>query len=156
MLIWTTRFTKKKAVAAILLLGLLLGLCIFLVARSSHLRQQEELLTAGDNEARLRYLQSLGWEVEGQALETLDLVLPDPLTEDYLSYNALQQQQGFDLSNYCGQQVCRYTYALRNYPGIQEGVQANLYLCQDRIIAGDVCYSGEGGFIQGLSYPEET
>ena len=47
----------------------------------------------------------------------------------------------------------RYTYTVTNYPEIPQGVQANLYLCGDTLIGGDVVATGKGGFQHGLTYP---
>lgn len=103
---------------------------------------------------RVAYLQSLGWEIETEPLETLQFLLPATLTEPYLSYNQLQKEQGFDLSESCGKQVARYTYAVTNYPGRSTGVQINLYVCEDLPVAGDVCCPGSDGFQDILAYPE--
>ena len=85
--------------------------------------------------------------------EILEFVLPSPLNASYEEYNALQLEQNFDLTPYAGMQVKRYTYAVTNYPGYPEDVQADLYLCGDVIIAGDILYCGEEGFVGTLVYP---
>ena len=54
----------------------------------------------------------------------------------------------------------------KSYPGCASGavsythldvykrqVQANLYLCGDTLIGGDVVATGKGGFQHGLTYP---
>ena len=87
-------------------------------------------------------------------METLQFLLPAELEEPYLTYNELQSAQGFDLSACCGKQVSRYTYTVTNYPGRAEGVQANLYVCQGRPVAGDILCAGADGFQDTLVYPE--
>ena len=86
-------------------------------------------------------------------METLDLQLPENLEKKWGDYTALQKQQGFPFADYAGQAVRRYTYAVGNYPGVPEGVQANLYLCGDVLIGGDIVATGKGGFQHGLEYP---
>ena len=103
----------------------------------------------------MAYLQSLGWEVEPEPIETLQFLLPAELEEPYRSYNELQLSQGFDLTRCCGKQVSRCTYTVTNYPGQPEGVQANLYICEDVPVAGDVCSSGARGFQEPLLRAEE-
>lgn len=152
MLIFTTRFSKKKAVLAVVALGLAAAALIFFLGR----RPAEEpappqLLT---NEDRIAYLQSMGWEVSPEPVETLQFLLPDHLAEPYLSYNKLQTAQGFDLSACCGKQLSRYTYSVGNYPNRSEGVQLNLYICEDRPVAGDIFCAGANGFQDTLVYPE--
>ena len=153
MLIFTTRLSKRKAALAVIAAGVLLAAVICLV---SWLRGAPagDLPQVADNPQRIAYLQSLGWEVETEPVETLQFLLPDPLAEPYLTYNELQKEQGFDLAACAGKQVARYTYAVTNYPGRPDGVQLNLYVCEDLPVAGDVCCPGAEGFQEGLEFPE--
>ena len=153
MLIFTTRFSKKKAILIVVLLGLAVAALILFASRRPAEEESAppQLLT---NEARVAYLQSLGWEITPEPMETLQFLLPDHLAEPYLTYNQLQTAQGFDLSECCGKQRSRYTYAVNNYPGRTEGVQLNLYICEDRPVAGDVFCAGTDGFQDTLAYPE--
>ena len=154
MLIWTAKFSRKKAVAAVILMGVVMAALIFLVGRLPE-ETKEPLPKLTNSEERVAYLQSLGWEVESEPIETLRFLLPAKLEEPYLSYNELQLSQGFDLSKCCGKQVSRYTYAVTNYPGQPDGVQANLYICEETPAAGDVCSSGSKGFQAPLIQSEE-
>ena len=88
-------------------------------------------------------------------METLQLLLPEQLEGAWAAYSDLQQRQGFDLSPYCGKRVERFTYTVTNYPGISQGVQANLYLCEDTVVAGDIFCTGENGFQTTLEFPQE-
>ena len=149
MLIVTTRLTRRKAALAVVLLGAVLAGVIILVCRAS--APKEDLLPQlKDNQQRVDYLLSLGWEVEPEPLETLQILLPETLEEPYRTYNQLQLSQGFDLEACCGKQVSRFTYAVRNYPGRSEGVQANLYVCGEQPVAGDLCCPGTDGFQEPL------
>ena len=153
MLIWTAKFSRKKAVAAVIAMGIVMAALIILMCRIDE-AAEPPLLT--DNTQRVTYLQSLGWEVEPEPVETLQFLLPDTLAEPYLSYNQLQTAQGFDLTPCLGKQVSRYTYTVTNYPGRTEGVQANLYICEDRPVAGDICCPGANGFQEALVRSAET
>ncbi|MDD3347283.1 DUF4830 domain-containing protein [Oscillibacter sp.] len=155
MLIWTAKFSKKMAVFAVILMGLVMALLILLMGREApqEAPAQPQLLT---NEERVTYLESLGWQVESEPVETLQLLLPKKLEEPYLSYNDLQLTQGYDLSPCCGKRLSRYTYAVTNYPDRPSGVQANLYLCEDLPVAGDIFCPDADGFQDTLVYPEET
>ena len=153
MLIWTTRFTRKKAVLAVVALGLVFSAAVLLAGKATDDKSSaaEPLLT---NEDRVAYLQSLGWEVEAEPVETLQFLLPEALEEPYLTYNQLQLEQGFDLSACCGKQVSRFTYNVTNYPDHPTGVQLNLYVCENQPVAGDICSPGAGGFQAGLRFPD--
>ena len=155
MFILTAKFSKKKCLLAGLLLLFLLAAAALTFHLFGSLRDsgdQPQLLS--DNQQRLEYLRSYGWEVESEPLETFQLLLSDPLPEEYLAYNQLQLTLGFDLNDCCGKQLTRYTYRVTNYPDRPEGVQVNLYVCEGAPAAGDVIASGAGGFQAGLAFPE--
>ncbi len=154
MLIWTAKFSRKKAVAAVIVMGIVMAALIFLVGQVPE-EPETPLPKLTTNEERVAYLQSLGWMVETEPIETLQFLLPTKLEEPYHSYNELQLTQGFDLNGCCGKQVARYTYAVTNYPEQAEGVQANLYICEDIPVAGDICSSGVNGFQLPLIHTEE-
>ena len=99
------------------------------------------------------YLSSLGWAVAPQPIETLSITLGETLEEPYLSYNALQLEQGFDLTRYCGKTLSRYTYVVTNYPDPARPCQLNLYVCDGVVAAGDLVCTGENGFVAGLAFP---
>ena len=151
MFILTTRFSKKRAVLLLLLLSAVGVLLFFLLHRPTENPASPPPLK--DNDDRIAYLEALGWKVAPEPLETLQLLLPEPLPENYLPYNQIQLAQGFDLNNCCGKQLTRYTYQILNYPHRPDGVQLNLYLCDDRVAAGDVIASGAHGFQSGLLFP---
>ena len=154
MLIWTARISKRaKAALAVILAGVLLAAVLLLMGRSDDGQAAQWQLTT--NEDRVAYLESLGWQVEPEPVETLQFLLPEKLEEPYLTYNELQDSQGFDLSACCGKQVARYTYTVTNYPGRPEGVQANLYVCEGQPVAGDILCAGADGFQDTLVYPEK-
>lgn len=154
MLIWTARVSKKKT-AAITAVILVAVLAVVVLVGNQADPAVSGLPQLADNDARVSYLQSMGWEVDPEPVETLQFLLPEKLEEPYLTYNELQDSQGFDLSACCGKQVARYTYTVTNYPGRPEGVQANLYVCEGQPVAGDILCAGADGFQDTLVYPEQ-
>lgn len=156
MMIWTAKFSKKKAVAAVIFMGVVMAALILLMGRMPEdPPPQAPLPQLTSNAQRVAYLQSLGWEVEPEPIATLQFLFPETLEEPYRSYNELQLGQGFDLTDCLGKQVSRYTYAVTNHPSRAEGVQANLYLCGDVPAAGDIFCPGADGFQDPL-IPEPT
>ncbi|MCI9331768.1 MAG: DUF4830 domain-containing protein [Oscillibacter sp.] len=154
MLIWTAKFSRKKAVSTVIFMGVVMAALIVLMGRTPE-EPEIPLPKLTNNEERVAYLQSLGWEVEPEPIETLQFLLPAELEEPYRSYNELQLSQGFDLTHCCGKQISRCTYTVKNYPDQTDGVQANLYICEDIPVAGDVCSSGANGFQIPLISKEE-
>ena len=83
------------------------------------------------NDDRVAYLESCGWLVGEEAANQEDIRLPDVFDDSYEAYLTLQESQGFDLTQYAGKTIQRYTYAVKNFPGLQENIWASLLLYQD-------------------------
>lgn len=154
MLIFHVKHAKRKilaltaaAVAVVVCVVFLLPGCLDKGALPS------EPINAPTTAQQVAYLEQLGWQVSDEPLETLELQLPDDLKADYADYCKLQEEQGMPFSEFAGQTVKRCTYTVMNYPNIARGVQANLYLCGDQIIGGDIIATGENGFQSGLAFP---
>ena len=155
MMIQAVRLTRKKAALAVILAGAVIAALILLLGRGGSPAQQDRPLLTGNAE-RVAYLQELGWDVVEEPVTTLQFLLPPQLKGDYVAYNDLQKSQGFDLEACCGKQVTRYTYTVTNYPQRPEGVQLNLYVCEELPVAGDVVCTGADGFQDTLVFPGES
>lgn len=145
--------TRRRMALMSLALGLVIGSALLLAGCFGG-DKETEVITAATNEERVAYLEALGWQVEPQPIETLDLQLPEKLEGEWGAYAKLQKGQGLPFSEFAGQAVKRYTYTVTNYPEIPQGVQANLYLWGDQIIGGDVIFTGQGGFQTDLAFPK--
>lgn len=145
--------TRRRMALMSLALGLVIGSALLLAGCFGG-DKETEVITAATNEERVAYLEALGWQVEPQPIETLDLQLPEKLEGEWDAYAKLQKGQGLPFSDFAGQAVKRYTYTVTNYPEIPQGVQANLYLWGDQIIGGDVIFTGQGGFQMDLAFPK--
>ena len=113
----------------------------------------DEAITLPTALEQVEFLTSLGWQVEPDPIETLDLQLPESWDEEWTAYGRMQEKQGLPFSDFAGATVRRITYAVTNYPHIADGVQANLYLCGDQLIGGDIIFMGQGGFQTDLRFP---
>ena len=156
MFIVTARLPKKR----LLTVGtILLCLCAVLLGwrsapDSAAASAPAELRGVRDNEDRIHFLQSLGWEVSDQPVLEEELLIPEEFDHSYTDYLALQTGQGFDLTQYCGKRVTRYTYEITNYPTGQEGVQVSILIYKNRVIGGEVVSPTADGFLHGLNRPE--
>ena len=77
MLIWTTRFSRKKAGIGLLVLILAVAAALILGKTAPGTDPQEQPLLA-TNEDRVAYLESLGWEVNPEPVETLQFICRIP------------------------------------------------------------------------------
>ncbi len=108
-----------------------------------------------DNDARIAYLATYGWEVKAEPESIEEVVIPQEFSDVFTKYNAIQLEQGFDLEKQKGQRVRRYTYIVTNYPDEPDYVRANLFVCKGKVVAGDICsLKVQGGFLHGLEKAE--
>ena len=101
----------------------------------------------------MAYLESYGWVVDQQPVSVEELIIPEQLDDSYSQYIELQASQGFDLTDYQGKRVKRYTYQVANYPSGDGQVQAALLIHKNTVIGGEVLSAQPGGFIHGLARP---
>lgn len=107
-------------------------------------------VSASDDMERAKFLLSYGWEVSTVPLEVVEVTIPKEFNEVYEKYNQLQISQGFDLAQYKGKAVTRYTYSIVNYPDGIENVRANVLVYKNRVIGGDICTLDIRGFMHSF------
>ena len=110
--------------------------------------------TVSDNDSRVAFLESFGWDVTTSPLESSQVRIPNEESEVFERYNALQKSQGYDLTAYAGKNVMRYVYQINNYPGATQKVYATLLSYKDQVIGGDITDTAPGGQIRGFRMPE--
>lgn len=141
-----------------MIFGLILavtGIVVMLLSfTSNHLQKEKSvsaLISASTDEERRDYLASYGWQVAEDCQER-ELVIPEKWNKVYSSYNQIQQNQGFDLTDYKGKTVTLYIYQVTNYENINEGVVADMLVCDGKLIGGDICNtSAQDGFLVGFN-----
>lgn len=146
MFVCTVKWNKKAALLAVGAAALLICLLIALMSTGG-----SDGCRAKTNEERVEFLNSLGWEVNPEPSEVRDIVIPKEFSDIYETYNQLQQQQGYDLSEFKGMPATLYTYEILNYSGYNGKVVAELYVINDLIAGGDIHSLELDGFMHGLS-----
>ena len=106
------------------------------------------------NDDRIGFLSQFGWEVLPEPVEEVTLKLPGEFDRIMNEYNEIQKSQGLDLTKYKGEEVVRYTYEVTNYPEYDGRVLANIIVCRNRVVGGDVCSADTQGFIGSLYRPD--
>ena len=102
------------------------------------------------NEDRINFLRQFGWEVNPEAVETVEIVIPRNFDAVYQKYNELQKAQSFNLERFRNRAVRRYTYEVIGYEGYDGAVFANLLVYNNQVIGGDICSAAINGFIHGF------
>lgn len=93
-------FSRRKLLpAAVIVLVIAVG-AVLLLSRGRG--KGAERVYPGGNEGRVTYLEKLGWQVEPEPVETLQIKLPADL-KGYEDYLALQTDQGLPLCGLRGQ-----------------------------------------------------
>jgi len=149
----TLRLKPKTLFGLILVLT---GVIVIVITfTSNHIKSSERVMssvTLETNGQREEYLTSLGWEFKTNCDEK-QVQIPSEFNDVYTRYNEIQKSQGFDLEPYKGQEVTVYTYNITNYAGYEnrDCIYANLILCNNMLIGGDVCSTSvSDGFMKAL------
>ena len=152
MLIMTTKVDKRKLLIAAAAVAAAIGLLLFLGGGDSAPTASVSTAPAADtNDARVKFLTDLGWEVTASPAEASEVKIPRAGDEVFDRYNALQKSQGYDLSKYAGKKVMRYVYQITNFPDAKEPVYATVLVYKDKIIGGDITDTTPGGRVQGFA-----
>lgn len=138
---------RKRIVAFLLLAVIVVGAVFFLQGKGEEGHQP---IPGGTNEERIAYLQSFGWQVQSEPVETREVMIPAQFNDVYTAYNVMQKAQGFDLEPYAGEICTQYLYKVENYPDEDE-VYATLLVYGEEIIGGDVACAKVDGFMHGFA-----
>ena len=151
MMMMTAKVNMKKLLIA------LVAVVALIIALISFTKDADPAVTTmSDNDNRVQFLQSLGWDVTTSPKEASQVKIPKEQTPVYSRYNDLQKSQGYDLTEYAGKTVMRYVYEVSNFPDAQQPVYATILVYKNKIIGGDITDTGAKGVIQGLKKPAET
>ncbi len=154
MFILSAKLTRSKLLTLGLICCCLAIVLIVSIPQGDETTAKTKNLKGETNEQRIEYLESFGWDIVDEPIESTEVIIPSEFDETYESYNLLQQTQGFDLSKYKGKRVMRYTYSVKNYPtDSAENVCATLLVSNKKIIGGDISSTSLGGFMHSLLKP---
>ena len=162
MFIITKKVRRRRLTAALFLFFLTLGLFGAGLDLSRDIQAASAVIqteTRPDptgirtNKDRVAYLEGYGWITGEEPAAVEEILLPETFGEDYKDYLELQASQGFHLEEYAGKTVKRYTYQIKNYPGLQENIWASILVYKKTVIGGEVFCNQGDGFTQSLSYP---
>ena len=162
MFIITKKIPRRRLTAGLFLFLLSLGLFGAGVDLSQDIQAASAVIQAQaqpdptgirTNTDRVAYLEGFGWITGAEPAAVEEILLPQTFGKDYEEYLALQTSQGFDLESYAGKTVKRYTYSIKNYPGLQENIWASILVYKKTVIGGEIFCNQGDGFTQSLLYP---
>ncbi len=158
MFIYTARLNRKRLIGSA---AAFLLLCIAVLTASSAgsdsavnaAAPSPPSIKVKTNDDRIAYLEHYGWQVDPEPVSVEEMLIPETFDDSYADYLALQQAQGFDLSEYCGKRVKRCTYQITNYPTGESEVQVSILIYKNKVIGGEVLSPQLNGFLHGLAMP---
>ena len=160
MFIITKKVPRRRLTAALFLFlvtagmfGAGLDLSGDIQAASATLQTLPDPTGIRTNADRVAYLEGFGWITGAEPAAVEEILLPQSFSPDYKDYLRLQSEQGFDLEGYTGKTVKRYTYQIKNYPGLQENIWASILVYKKTVIGGEIFCNEGDGFTQSLLYP---
>ncbi len=147
MLFVNLKITKRRAVFFSLVLMLCVGFacCVGFMNENKPQNDSEKITDKSDI---VRYLDSFG--IEAGEITVDKITVPHMFGEVYYSYNKIQESQGFDLSDFKGEILTRYTAEVLNYPDYSEGVFAEVLVHNKEIVGVDIYSVSADGFIMAL------
>ena len=156
MFIYSVRVGKIRLIAMAALSVALIAVLVFLIpsyGTAAVFASDGTKVYTGvkNNEGRVAFLRSFGWEVESEPNESVNVTVPEEFDSVFSGYNDLQKLQGLDLSRYKKKTVTRYTYTVKNYEGYDGAVYATLLVYRGKVVGGDICSAEADGFIHGFS-----
>ena len=157
MMVMTAKVDLKKLLAAIAAAAaVILGAILLLGGGNGAPTAATGGQQVSGNDARVQFLRDKGWEVTTSPAETSRVRIPEASGEVFDRYNLLQKSQGYDLTEYAGENVMRYVYKVHNFPGATEPVYATLLVHKDQVIGGDITDTAAKGQIRGFQMPAGT
>ena len=108
--------------------------------------QTSESETSGtDSFSVADYIASFGFETDESTCVIDEIIVPTEFNDVYENYNAIQKEQGFDLSSYKGKTLSRYTLEVTNYTEKEKEVFAEVLTYRGKVVAADIyCTNAEG------------
>lgn len=152
MMVMTAKVNLKKVILLLAAAAAVLVSLLLLFGGGDD-AQTTAAAAADSNDARVKFLNDLGWEVKTSPTESGQVKIPKQDSEVFDRYNMLQKSQGYDLTQYAGKKLLRYVYEVTNYTGATEPVYATLLVYKGKVVGGDVTDTAAHGRIRPLQKP---
>lgn len=151
MVVMTAKLSKTKLIAGLLILAAIIALLVLVFTNPVGPKEPEDNVSVSTNEERIAFLSSFGWSVSGEPVTTQQVKIPTDASEVFDRYNALQQSQGYDLTDYAGKVVSRYVYEVQNFDQDAGPAYATMLVHKGQVIGGDIASSSPDGVMQGFT-----
>lgn len=107
-----------------------------------------------DLDGVVKFAESLGFSVDKDSAEAVEVKIPSKADAVLEEYNNLQKSQGFNLMKYKNKKAVRYTFKITELPDEQslpeDDVLLTVILYKDKVIGGDVYFTGKDARVKGI------
>ena len=107
------KLTNRKIAAVLLIFTAVVVLAVALRLETFSMTDDEGIKCT-DEAAVREYLHSFGLEPSEVTVD--EIIVPHEFNDVYENYNDIQRSQGFDLSDYKGKVLQRYTFKINGHP----------------------------------------
>ncbi|MFI3205731.1 MAG: DUF4830 domain-containing protein [Clostridia bacterium] len=147
-MVFSVKANKGKIIAIAILLAIVISAALMLPKITTTTTEEFSAVTLDE---RIEFLNSFGWQITREAIESREVTIPKEFSEVYETYNEMQKAQGFDLEEYKGLICTQYIYMVENYPLEGSEVHATLLVYDGKVIGGDISCAESDGFMHGFS-----
>ena len=141
------RLSKKKTVVLTLALLVIFFLSLY-VGYSQEYKTTENSYLCNNTDDIAMYLSS--FNIDFGEFQIDEITVPYEFSDVYSSYNLIQKEQGFDLTEYKGKTLTRYTANVKNYPDFDDDVYVEVLVYDKLIVGADIYSVSSNGFIVAL------
>lgn len=141
------KLTKKNTAILAVVLFIVFFLSLF-VGYSHEYKPTKSSFLCNNTDDVVTYLKSL--DVDCGELQIDEITVPYEFGEVYSTYNSIQKEQGFDLSEYKGKTLTRYTAKVNNYPDSNGDVFVEVLIYNKLVVGADIYSVSLNGFIVAL------
>ncbi|MDD6479144.1 MAG: DUF4830 domain-containing protein [Oscillospiraceae bacterium] len=127
----------------LILCFLILVLTVLIFFRFSGIKNSYK--NADTNQNRVLFISSLGYTVDDDYLLTKEIIIPSQFNEEFKKYNSIQKAAGYNLSEYSGFCIQRFTYKIKDTQTL-----ISLLVYNGEIIGGDITPSKFGSSISPI------
>lgn len=138
------KIITKRTIGTIMLVAVLCAVLVieFLICYSQHSYVKSEKDVAD-------FLSALSIDVADKKPEISEIFIPEKFDAVYSEYNDIQKQAGYNIEDYKGKKVTKYTYTVSNFDS-DETVIVNVLVYKKSIIGGDISSTELDGFVLPL------
>ncbi len=149
MLYLNLKLPKKYIILSLVILALSVLLVVNLTALKHAKKTDSAVQSITEDFSVADYIESFGPVIDRNACQIDEVTVPFEFGEVYNSYNQIQISQGFDLLQYKGVVLKRYTYPVLNFP---EGnnVYVEVLIYSGSVVAADIYSTDLDGFLIAL------